>query len=252
EYIESGPDGVAIFRLNESLTYPNASYISDKMIDHVKENTRRGKPLSKAKGSRRWNDNTKTDSASVLQPLLKAIVIDFAAVANIDSTGIQCITDVRQTVDRWANRYIYWHFVNVHSPEVRRILIRLGFGSQLSTIAAVLIPSDRARITTVVVATIELDGLETGASYEPDEKTDTSNPDETPKEKHRFKTGFDSPPYLDLEQPIADNSSDQQIPIEHKYSFKEDNDPIIVKDMYKFFHYSMDEAVKAAQKSYES
>ncbi|CAF1120009.1 unnamed protein product [Didymodactylos carnosus] len=235
EYIESSPDGVAIFRLNESLTYPNASYISDKMIDHVKENTRRGKPVSKTKGSRQWNDNTKAESITAPKPLLKAIVIDFAAVANIDSTGIQCITDVRQIVDRWANRYIYWHFVNVHSPEVRRILVRLGFGTQLSTISAVLIPNDRARIKTVVVATNKL--------------TDITNVDETFKEKHRFTRTTDIP-YLQIE-PKTDKSLQQPIAVGHQYAFTEDNNPVIVKDMYRFFHYSMDEAVKAAQKSYE-
>ncbi|CAF0758921.1 unnamed protein product [Didymodactylos carnosus] len=152
DHITVNPNGIVIIRLNESLTYPNSSYITEKMIDYLKANTRRGKPLSNNKGDRAWNDSTPLEMSDTdkQKPVLKAFVIDFAGVANMDSTGIQCISDVRAIANRWANRYVFWHFVNVNTPEARRILIKLGFGSQSITIASGLLPSDRTKDLTAV------------------------------------------------------------------------------------------------------
>jgi sodium-independent sulfate anion transporter 11 len=134
--VEAPPPGIVIYRFEESFLYPNASYINDRLVDHVKKVTRRGKDMSNvSKGDRPWNDpGPKAKDAAALaerdahKPLLRAVVLDFAAVANLDTTGVQNLIDTRKAVERWADRPIEFHFCGILSPWIRRALIAGGFG----------------------------------------------------------------------------------------------------------------------------
>lgn len=163
--IESPPTGVIIYRFEESFLYPNASYINQAILDHVKSRTRRGKDMSLVKlGDRPWNDpgprrGAKVDEAAtdVNKPICRAIILDFAAVANLDTTGVQNLIDLRNEVEKWADGTVEFHFSAVLAPWTRRALIAGGFGygtPRHSTIAEVaptfppmdaLSPADRAQ-----------------------------------------------------------------------------------------------------------
>lgn len=86
--MENPTPGVFVYRLEESFTYPNSSLINSKLVDHIKEHTRRGKDITLTRLiDRPWNDpgprrGTKEDPAAhdFRKPLLRALVLDFAAV----------------------------------------------------------------------------------------------------------------------------------------------------------------------------
>lgn len=133
--IESPPAGVIIYRFEESFLYPNASYINQAIIDHVKARTRRGKDMSGVKlGDRNWNDpgpkkgQPFEDPSSLDRPLCRAVILDFAAVANLDTTGVQNLIDLRREVEKYADQSVEFHFAAVLAPWTRRALIAGGFG----------------------------------------------------------------------------------------------------------------------------
>ncbi|CAK9785646.1 sulfate permease [Cutaneotrichosporon oleaginosum] len=132
--VEPPPPGVIIYRFEESFLYPNASYINDRLVDYAKRHTRRGKDYSQIKkGDRPWNDpgpkkgeeHTEDDKH---KPLLRAVILDFSAVANIDTTGVQNLVDARKEVEKWADKPVDFHFTGILSPWIRRALIAGGFG----------------------------------------------------------------------------------------------------------------------------
>ncbi|ORX88713.1 sulfate permease [Basidiobolus meristosporus CBS 931.73] len=129
--VVSPPEGVLIFRFEESVTYPNASYVSDRIVEFVKDNSKRGKPLPKSFGDRPWNDvSGSTSQATENLPICRALVLDFASVNQVDTTGVQALLDARTTIDRYSDRKVEWHFANVNAPTIRRKLMASGFGGQ--------------------------------------------------------------------------------------------------------------------------
>jgi len=123
------PPGVVVVRLEEAYTYPNASFITDKIIDAAKAVTRRGSAIP-SKGDRAWNDNLTEEQIQqkAKLPLLKAVVIDFICVNSFDSTALQGLMVARATLDRYAGHPVEWHFANVTHYQIRRSLMAGGFG----------------------------------------------------------------------------------------------------------------------------
>jgi len=133
--VEPPPPGVIIYRFEESFLYPNASYINDRLVGYAKEHTRRGKDYSQiSAGDRPWNDpgpkkgEERVNEDDKNLPLLRAVILDFSAVANIDTTGVQNLVDARKEVEKWADRHVEFHFTGILSPWIRRALIAGGFG----------------------------------------------------------------------------------------------------------------------------
>lgn len=134
--VQPPPPGVIIYRFEESFLYPNASYINDQLVGYAKEHTRRGKDYTQVSaGDRPWNDPGPKKGEQTLQaeensnlPLLRAVVLDFSAVANIDTTGVQNLIDARKEVEKWADAHVEFHFAGILSPWIRRALIAGGFG----------------------------------------------------------------------------------------------------------------------------
>ena len=63
------------------------------------------------------------------RPHLKAIILDFSSVNNIDSTSIQALIDVRNQLDRYAAPdTVNWHFANIENRWTKRGLAAAGFG----------------------------------------------------------------------------------------------------------------------------
>ncbi|WVQ67849.1 uncharacterized protein L199_006054 [Kwoniella botswanensis] len=134
--VEAPPPGVVIYRFEESFLYPNASLINDRIVNYVKQHTRRGKDFTGiSAGDRPWNDpGPKAKDAAILaendltKPKLRAVILDFTAVANLDTTGVQNLIDTRVEVEKWADAKVEFHFCGILSPWIRRALIAGGFG----------------------------------------------------------------------------------------------------------------------------
>jgi len=132
--------GVIVYRFEESYLYPNSSLVNSALVDHVKENMRRGKDMSNVKLSDRpWNDPgprrqgadaERVDNES--RPVLHAIVLDFSTVSHIDTTAVQALIDTRTEVEKWADHAVEFHFATILSPWIRRALLAGGFGLGVS------------------------------------------------------------------------------------------------------------------------
>ncbi|KAJ2379608.1 hypothetical protein IW150_000030 [Coemansia sp. RSA 2607] len=127
-------DGIFIYRFNEGYLYPNAVHFTEHMVAGIFKRTRPGivNPYGSL-GNRPWNDpgpRHKSESdIDMSLPILRAVILDFTGVSNVDITSIQNLVDVRRQLDRYANDTVSWHFAGVKSPWTRRALIAGGFGS---------------------------------------------------------------------------------------------------------------------------
>jgi sodium-independent sulfate anion transporter 11 len=80
---------------------------------------------------RPWNDSEPrhVQDTEDTRPTLKAIVLDFSSVNNIDATSVQTLLDTRNQLDRYAAPdHIDWHFANITNRWTRRGLAAAGFG----------------------------------------------------------------------------------------------------------------------------
>lgn len=223
EYVQPTPPGIICFRFDESLTYPNSGFISDKIIEYVRSNTRRGKPLPKNKGDRAWNDNSKPDSDVDNTTVLRALVFDFSGVNNLDSTGVQMLLDVQLAVNRYANRDVEWHFAGITNPSIRSALLAGGFGVKSS--------GDRGEVLPVVPA--HKDG-----------------PTGKGKQAMSHHTSGDD---IESEGSSGSEISDQKLQtvqtVEYCPDQKEFPDLLVPRDVYPLFHWNVEEAVVAACKA---
>ncbi|KAH7343895.1 sulfate transporter family-domain-containing protein [Rhizoctonia solani] len=135
--VEAPADGVIIYRLEESITFPNSSSVNSALVEYAKQHTKRGKDMTNVPlGERPWNDpgprrGAHVDAAAdASKPLLRAVVLDFSAVAHIDTTGVQNLMDTRKELERWADQPVEFHFASILSPWIRRALVAGGFGTE--------------------------------------------------------------------------------------------------------------------------
>jgi len=133
--VEPPSPGVLIYRFEETLVYPNCTILNNDIVDHVKTTTRRGKDLRLVPLSdRAWNDPGPRYGAAAeweenqARPDLRAIVLDFSTVAQVDTTSVQTLVDTRGEIERWANHPVEFHFASILSPWIRRSLVAAGFG----------------------------------------------------------------------------------------------------------------------------
>jgi len=132
--VESPYPGVYMFRFSEGYNYPNANHYLDYMVDHIFKTTRRTDPDSYGKlGDRPWNDpgpnRGKTEASKDHLPTLKAIILDFSSVNNVDVTSVQLLIDVRNQLDRYAAPdTVEWHFAHIQNRWTKRALAAAGFG----------------------------------------------------------------------------------------------------------------------------
>jgi sodium-independent sulfate anion transporter 11 len=207
------PAGILMCRVDESFTYPNSGYISEKIIAFGKSRSRRFKTIT-SKGDRAWNDdsNPETDAIRSQLPLLHAIIIDFSSVNRLDSSGLQGILDAQSALTKYSGRHVEFHFVNIIDPSIRRALIVSGF-------------SDQPRYG--------------------DGRSDLQNNEVLPV----VPPSKDGP--VQHQDTRSAEASKQDTDIH--YAIGKDDESIITtgsislpRDIYPFFHWSADEAVKTA------
>jgi sodium-independent sulfate anion transporter 11 len=132
--------GIFIYRVSDGFNYPNANHYTDHLVKHIFETTRRTDPEAWEKpGDRPWNDPGPTraqrrslraaEPPATPLPILRAVILDFSAVNNVDVTSCQNLIDVRNQLDRWAapNR-VQWHFAYINNKWTKRALAAAGFG----------------------------------------------------------------------------------------------------------------------------
>jgi len=132
--LEDPYPGIFIYRFSEGYNYPNANHYLDEITDTIFKKTRRtNKSLYGRPGDRPWNDpgprRGKEEANTDDRPTLKAIILDFSSVNNVDLTSMQNMIDVRNQLDRYAAPdTVDWHFCNVNSRWTKRALAAAGFG----------------------------------------------------------------------------------------------------------------------------
>jgi sodium-independent sulfate anion transporter 11 len=132
--IESPYPGILIYRFTEGFTYLNQQGYMDELV-HYAQTIARPTVLDRyAKlGDRPWNDpgprRGKQINIDDNRPTLRAVILDFSAVNNVDVTSIQGLIDVRAQLDRYAAPdNVEWHFASIHSRWTKRALTTAGFG----------------------------------------------------------------------------------------------------------------------------
>ena len=236
--VEPPPAGVVIYRFEESFIYPNASYHNSALVEYVKAHTRRGKDATATKlGDRPWNDPgpnrwskkaiAKEKAASELdnggegKSLIRAVVLDFQAVANLDTTGVQNLVDTRKEIERWADAPVSFHFSGILSPWIARGLIAGGFGT-----------GDRSA-TLAEVATVVPQPLDTIRSVH-----------QTASNEHKRGDNDD-----DIERkPTHQHGDSDYGSAEFKRRLSEESHEPLVSLATPYFHFDLEEAVRAATK----
>ncbi|XP_014558354.1 hypothetical protein COCVIDRAFT_94807 [Bipolaris victoriae FI3] len=132
--IETPYPGVLIYRFTEGFTYLNQQGYMDELVHHAQTISR---PTTLDKytkiGDRPWNDPGPRRGEQINyddnRPILRAIILDFSAVNNVDVTSIQGLIDVRAQLDRHAApETVEWHFASINSRWTKRALTTAGFG----------------------------------------------------------------------------------------------------------------------------
>jgi solute carrier family 26 (sodium-independent sulfate anion transporter), member 11 len=132
--IESPFPGIFIYRFSEGFNYPNANHYTDYLVETIFRETRRTNPNSFPRlGDRPWNNPGPRRGRAVEVddhlPTLKAIILDFSSVNNVDVTSIQNLIDVRNQLDRYASpEVVQWHFACINNRWTKRALANAGFG----------------------------------------------------------------------------------------------------------------------------
>jgi sodium-independent sulfate anion transporter 11 len=132
--VESPYPGIFIYRFSEGFNYPNANHYTDDLVRTIFRETRRSDLKKYPRlGDRPWNEpgprrgRTEPDHSHL--PTLKAVILDFSSVNNVDVTSIQNLIDVRNQLDRYAApESVQWHLACITSRWTKRALASAGFG----------------------------------------------------------------------------------------------------------------------------
>lgn len=136
--LDSPYPGVFIYRFSEGFNYPNANSTLDFLVQYIYEHTKRCQPeIYEREGDRPWNNpgprrGAKSPENPELRhlPTLKAIILDFSAVNNVDITSVQRLIDVRNQLDAYtAPDVVDWHIACINNKWTKRALSAGGFGT---------------------------------------------------------------------------------------------------------------------------
>ncbi|CAO3598811.1 unnamed protein product [Absidia cylindrospora] len=125
------PPGLLVFQLTESMLYPNAGFVSEAIMTSVRSRTRCGNTAEMEKSPHQtpWNQavNKNTETHRLQQPVLRALIFDFTAVRQLDSTALHVLVNLQSNVNKYSGQIVEWHFVGIQSKELRWDLIHHGF-----------------------------------------------------------------------------------------------------------------------------
>ncbi|KAK5990927.1 Sulfate permease 2 [Cladobotryum mycophilum] len=135
--LENPYPGIFIYRFSEGFNYPNANSSLEYLTNFIKSQTRRTSPETyERKGDRPWNNpgprksgKSREDPEHSQKPTLKAVILDFSSVNNVDITSVQRLIDVRNQLDLYAApNFVDWHVACINNRWTKRALVAGGFG----------------------------------------------------------------------------------------------------------------------------
>ncbi|KAJ3064536.1 hypothetical protein HDU98_012069, partial [Podochytrium sp. JEL0797] len=136
--------------IEESLTYPNSGYFGDRLKETVLTHFRYTNNVTKS-SDRVWSDDTEerarareAQGLTDALPPLRAIVLDFSAVNNVDYTGLQALLDSKDDLTRFAGRSVPFHFANVRKQQLNTLVRVPSALSGANTDATPGAPGERA------------------------------------------------------------------------------------------------------------
>ncbi|KAJ3064580.1 hypothetical protein HDU98_012026 [Podochytrium sp. JEL0797] len=138
--LSPAPTGILVFKIEESLTYPNSNFFIDQLKQTVLHSYKYSSPPRK-QTDRIWSDDTQERALARESlgleslPVLRAVVLDFAAVNNVDYTGLQALLDVRDDLNRYTGRPVPFHFVHVRARQLNT-LVRVPLAVSASSVDA--------------------------------------------------------------------------------------------------------------------
>ncbi|KAI8646385.1 sulfate transporter family-domain-containing protein [Parasitella parasitica] len=226
ELVEPLPPGILMCKVDESFTYPNSSYISDKIITYCKKRTRTGGQVLK-KGDRQWNDDATPAVIAAREslPRLHALILDFASVNRLDSSGLQAIVDAQNALNRYSGHHVEFHFVNILHPAIRRCLIVAQFGNQPRP------GENRKEVFPVVPASRDGPQRDVPGHQAADTENQVSSTSVTDDESDEVKKEHTE--FVEVSSSSYENHTASE-------------GILLPKDRYPFFHWSSDEAVRSA------
>lgn len=136
--LENPYPGIFIYRFSEGLSYPSANFALEYLTSFIYAQTRRTSAETfERKGDRPWNNPGKRESGKARaepdhsqKPTLKAIILDFSSVNNVDITSVQRLIDVRNVLDAYAAPDVVdWHIACINNRWTKRALVAGGFGT---------------------------------------------------------------------------------------------------------------------------
>ncbi|GAA5840778.1 hypothetical protein JCM9279_001217 [Rhodotorula babjevae] len=138
--VEAPPPGVLVYKFEESFLFPNASFYADVILDYAKQHTRSGHNYDNVPtGDRPWNNAGRLpwqkkkaaadEDEEAQKPLLRAVVFDMSSCSNIDTTSVQNIVDLKNSLERYSDTQVQFHFASILSPYIKRALLAGGFGT---------------------------------------------------------------------------------------------------------------------------
>jgi sodium-independent sulfate anion transporter 11 len=143
--IEKPLAGIFIYRFADGFSFINANHHLGILVEAILADTRPStvevftKPGASLKAStwlllidsqdRPWNIPVSRQNTTDDRPVLKAVILDFSGVNNIDLTSMQTLMDVRSQLDkRAAPQRVQWHVASVQNQWTKRGLAAAGFG----------------------------------------------------------------------------------------------------------------------------
>ncbi|KAI9340488.1 hypothetical protein BDR26DRAFT_350541 [Obelidium mucronatum] len=139
--VTDAPEGILVFKIEESLTYPNSGFFADRLKETVLEKFRYTGSI-KAASEKMWSDDTQERALArdklglETLPVLRAIVLDFSSVNYVDYTGLQALLDSKDDLTRYAGRPVQFHFVNVHRGYLGTVLRVPGITTTAASVDA--------------------------------------------------------------------------------------------------------------------
>lgn len=232
--------GVFIYRFSEGYNYPNANHYLDYLTQTIFATTRRTSPNTYGKpGDRPWNDpgpKKGQEHAHDHRPTLKAIILDFSSVNNVDITSVQNLIDVRNQLDRYAAPHrVQWHFACINNRWTKRAIASAGFGYPT--------PDDEAGFQRwkPVFSVAELGGVDSAAAAAED--------DAQRRESRGARLENDS---IDSPERFDRNSLDKQITGSKAYAKGVGAKIAPVQGLNRpFFHIDLTSALQSAIQTYE-
>ncbi|KAJ3097907.1 hypothetical protein HK100_005227, partial [Physocladia obscura] len=125
--ITSAPNGVLVFKIDESISYPNSAYFLSVLKKNVFENfSYTGRVISNS--DRVWCDDSQERARKLERrkgkPLvpLRAVVFDMSAVNRVDFTGLQAFLDAKSDLSRFTGHSVPFYFAYVRPPQINTLL----------------------------------------------------------------------------------------------------------------------------------